>query len=265
MTEDVAPVQDAKDQSSKILAPPDSQHTASLRIAEYESLRNEMLLNKQHIFERPLLIIGAAGVAASQLQGESLIYFLPAALIAFLWLNVQFTSDRIRSTARIVAYISVFHETNRFKWVGWENALREYRSWENKNKKKRQEIIESSRTKSDRPKALVFYPSVYWIHIIPAFFCLIATAGVLFIKNENIGRIAAVVTGALFISFVIATWKYNPNVMSSSIEEQREMWHAVFDDLPVSVASTVEEPAAQNRDIPFDRESVVCPETVPSE
>ena len=52
-----------------------------MRVEEYGTLRNELLQNKQYVFERPLLIITAAGVAAVQLSNEPSVLLLPVLLI----------------------------------------------------------------------------------------------------------------------------------------------------------------------------------------
>ena len=74
---------------------------------EYSSLREEMLQNKGYVFERPLLIITAAGIASIQLSGKPSVVLLPFLLVIILSINLWFTINRLESTARIASYISV--------------------------------------------------------------------------------------------------------------------------------------------------------------
>ena len=43
---------------------------------EYTSLREELAQNEQYIFERPLLIITAIGIAATQIEDSTLLAIL---------------------------------------------------------------------------------------------------------------------------------------------------------------------------------------------
>lgn len=71
-----------------------------MRVEEYGTLRNELLQNKQYVFERPLLIITAAGVAAIQLSDEPSVLLLPVLLIILLLINLWFTVNRLKSIAQ---------------------------------------------------------------------------------------------------------------------------------------------------------------------
>jgi hypothetical protein len=99
-----------------------------MRIEEYGILRNELLQNKQYVFERPLLIITAAGVAAVQLSDAPSVLLLPVLLIVLLLINLWFTVNRLKSIARIAAYIAVVLESAPKAWIGWEGALRKHRN-----------------------------------------------------------------------------------------------------------------------------------------
>jgi hypothetical protein len=61
---------------------------ATMRSLEYSTLRTEMLQSKQYVFERPLLIITAAGVASMQLSQQPSIALLPILLVLILLINL---------------------------------------------------------------------------------------------------------------------------------------------------------------------------------
>jgi len=100
-----------------------TQTESDIRTAEYESLRQEMLQNKRYVFERPLVIIGAVGLAAAQLSGTHAAVTLPVLLVALLWLNLWFTVNRLRSTARIVAYVGLVLEVPEREWNSGDTIL----------------------------------------------------------------------------------------------------------------------------------------------
>jgi hypothetical protein len=69
---------------------------------EYTSLREELLQYRRYIFERPLLIVGA-GIALS--RADTSLVVMPPLVAVLLTFNFWFTVNRLRSSARIVAYI----------------------------------------------------------------------------------------------------------------------------------------------------------------
>ena len=103
--------------------------TQSRLIEEYKSLRDELRINRGFVFERPILILGAAATfAAASARSENFfaIALLPIPFLLALWFNLWFTVNRLMSNSRIIAYIYLFLEVNselKDKWKGWENAL----------------------------------------------------------------------------------------------------------------------------------------------
>ena len=98
---------------------------------EYRVLREELKINRQFIFERPLLIIGGA-LASKAMLGftEPFSDLLIVFVILLLTFNLWFTMNRLTSSARIIGYIHLVHEGEfRENWKGWENSLSMYRDW----------------------------------------------------------------------------------------------------------------------------------------
>lgn len=150
--------------------------TDDIRTAEYESLRQEVLQNKQYIFERPLAIIAAAGIAALQLSENLSMLALPSLVILVLCVNLWFTGNRLRSNARIVGYIAVALEPgSHYSWIGWENALRLHRKWtKSYSPKQRKKRIKPHLAFDAMPDSMMFYPMLLALHIVPVIFAFIA-------------------------------------------------------------------------------------------
>jgi len=132
---------------------------------EYESLRQELNENKKYIFERPLVIITAAFVIFGYASDQDFIMLFPPVIIFLLLFNLKFTSNRLNSSARIVAYIRLFIEKRNSKNYQWESFLAKYRDANPKEE-----------------NGLRYYPIIYWFHIISALFFLLLEA-LLYFEN----------------------------------------------------------------------------------
>ena len=206
---------------------------ANLLQAEYATLREEILQNKKYVFERPLLIITAAGVASIKLSGEAPLAFLPLLLVIVLLTNLWFTVNRLHSNARIVAYLSVALEPSAvIEWIGWENALRKYRSWS-----KRGTSEERSRAVAEHidlaaiPDAMMFYPALWILHLATVIITA-ASSGASLINSMTPVSITAfaltMLTSAIFLYYCLGPDR--PGKLRSVIETQRATWIAVFED-----------------------------------
>jgi uncharacterized membrane protein len=118
---------------------------------EYETLRHELNENKKYIFERPLVIITAAFVLFGYASDSDFIMLFPPVIIYLLLFNLKFTSNRLDSSARIVAYIRLFIEERNKESFQWESFLSKYRE-----------------PNEGEEKGLRYYPTIYWFHIISA-------------------------------------------------------------------------------------------------
>lgn len=206
-----------------------------LRIAEYTTLRSELLQGKQFVFERPLVIIVAAGVAAAQLADNELLIALPASLAALLVLNLAFTLDRLRSMARISAYIdAVLESGSDLEWIGWERSLREYRTWINQHS--REELMKAREDVLDPaaiPDAMMFYPHLLAIHVAAI---ATAIAGSIFLTVESSAPLAmrslalgAAVGLGLVLGAIAMRQSFGRRKIKAVIEEQRATWVLVFE------------------------------------
>ena len=198
---------------------------------EYESLRSELLQNKQYVFERPLLIITGFGIAATQLSDTTAINLLPLLLIIISLINLWFTVNRIKSMARIVAYIQVFLEPKSdYKWIGWENALRIHRNWnKTTSSKQKEEEIADIVDYAAIPDAMMFFRPLYFLHLLMVLIALIGSIFSIF-PNPDIFHIS--ISGiTLFVSlifFYLIIGPYRPNKMKDLIEVQRAIWILSF-------------------------------------
>jgi hypothetical protein len=197
-----------------------------MRIQEYETLRNELLQNKQYVFERPLIIITAAGVAAVQLSDKPSVLLLPILLITLLLINLWFTVNRLKSIARIAAYISVVLESAPKTWIGWESALREHRIWIKSHNPEEQEKILANHIKSEAiPDAMMFYGPLFLLHVVTVLIAF-AVSAISLAEGQGVTQIGSfivtfVATG-VFSGYCIGP--YHPKKMRDLIEVQRAIW-----------------------------------------
>lgn len=97
----------------------DEELKEKIKIEEYQYLREEHQKNRGYIFERPLLIISIVALATQFLiqysgllssYGQDPLALLASLvtfpiLIAILYFNLSFIAERLKSDARLVAYI----------------------------------------------------------------------------------------------------------------------------------------------------------------
>ncbi len=143
--------------------------SSDLREAEYSSLRDEMKMNRQYVFERPLAIIGGALVVTTVDPAFITPFIVPIPFILVLLFNLWFTFNRMESTARIVAFLQLAHEqkaTTRASLVGWETALAAYRRRRCELSPKKLEGLRSEVSKHHGRDRLRFYPPIFWFHVV---------------------------------------------------------------------------------------------------
>lgn len=203
-----------------------------LRLSEYESLRSELLENKRYVFERPLAVMAVAGIAGLQLKANPYVVAILSFLIWVLLVNLWFTVNRLRSNARIIAYLNLAMEPhNTIEWIGWESSLRLHRRWmkiyEHKDKERDAEIRKFM-DKEASPDSMVFYPVMLGLHFVPVLFSVAASLLLLRGNNGPVSMMLCVVTilsALVFVGFVVGPW--NPTKMTGLIEQHRATWLAV--------------------------------------
>lgn len=189
---------------------------------EYQSLREEALETKRHIFERPLITVTAI-FAAANFVDKYYLPFLPSVTISFLLFNFWFTVSRLKSSSRITAYIQVvLEEGSPTNWVGWETFLRFHRKWlKVTGKAKIKDIIKTKLDEDAVPDALFFYSPLFYFHVIIAVVSVGASAAFTY-GNPSMANlaafIAAVIAGGYFLTYSLL---HRPNKMRGLIEESR--------------------------------------------
>ena len=210
---------------------PTNQWHEKLRLTEYQSLRTEMQDNKKFVFERPFFIIGVVGIAGLKMEESPYFSLLPSFLIFLLGLNLAFTANRLLSNARIAGYLAAIVEPA-IDWIGWENALRCYRSWSNAQSELRKSI--AAQKYHDRragiDRALYFLP-LLMLHIVPVVFGLIVFCWN-FYQRPPVGvprYITLVLTIVAAVYFcVVSAFKFQPSKLSERLEIERSIWRAVY-------------------------------------
>lgn len=192
---------------------------------EYEALRNELLLGKKYVFERPILIITAAFASAQLLKNDIAIYIAPI-VIGLLSFNLWFTVNRLGSMARIVAYIQIILEDKEVSWFGWETSLRKYRKWLKIQNLNIRDIEINLESVYDN---LGYYPVIFWVHIAANLFTAIFIILYTYIFSWIVWPIAiiCILSMGLFTKYA---YNHRPIVKIMEIEQNRKIWKDVLDN-----------------------------------
>lgn len=210
------------------------EYERQLRLAEYSTLRSELLQGKQFVFERPLLIVVAAGVAAAQLAGNDLLLALPASLAAVLLLNIAFTLNRLNSMARIIAYIeAVLEPDSEIRWIGWERSLRKYRIWINERSRQNFWVARTEEMKDAAiPDGMMFFPHILAIHGMAFTAALGGSLFLTFESSQHLWVRLAALGATVGFGVALGTFAWfqlcGPRKIKAAIEEQRAGWTVVF-------------------------------------
>jgi hypothetical protein len=193
---------------------------------EYDSLREELSKGKQYVFERPLILISGS-IALVQLTDTEYSIFLPLIIIILLYYNIWFTVNRTRSTARIVAYIHVILESNKYPWYGWETSLRYYRKWLKMKGINAHNIPIDNNLIFDN---IGYYPFIFKIHV---FFAIIVTIIIIIFSVNHwelcnyLTMIATIIGLAVFLTFA---FKMKPSTIRPLIEQNIYIWTNVYEN-----------------------------------
>lgn len=199
---------------------------------EYQTLRTELLESRRWVFERPLLIVTLCLTAFNFVQ-EPLSFFIPTIIITLLLFNFWFTVNRLRSIARIVAYIQVVLENGNIgNWIGWESFLRKYRKFiKSKKELEMSRLLHSKIEKDAIPDAMMYYPPIFNFHCFIVILALSVSLYFLFVNTDIYTITSLVLTSIFFIIFLINSYKYRPKIMRSKIEEMIVISKEVLDSV----------------------------------
>lgn len=225
--------------------------TCTIREEEYRYLIEDHEKNRAYMFERPLIILGIIIASTQYLLSSILsksgpelesvqdlqlipsIVILPA-FIGILYFNLYFTSQRLRSDARIVAYIQLFHENELSNhWVGWETSLRYYRLYDFDPEKNQDKFNAKSAKKRKHQKG--FYPLIFWFHLIFMIFIFFVWIFVVWIFGTGIFHTSSllfmlfifVIAFLMFLSKCLKRLSYS-NFMNL-LENERNRWLNIYE------------------------------------
>ena len=191
----------------------------------------ELETNKKFVFERPLLIIGTGMAVLGTLYNVKAILLGPIPFLTILYFNLWFTENRLKSSARIVAYLQLVHETKQLITPGWESALREYR-------KAKVEGAADKLAVNTEYDNLGFYSPIFHFHVwLGAFVAAAMIFGVLASNWTALnGTLIAmsVVNGASILAYVAASFRFPVNHVRSEIERDRLRWCQALKTRPAS-------------------------------
>lgn len=207
--------------------------------SERSYLRVEIETNKKLVFERALVIAGVGFIATlfpNDAEGSEL---LGVPVIGALAFNLWFTVNRLKSNSRIIAYVQLFHESAaNHCWIGWENALRQYRIWhKNRDCDQERETVKEKIKHIEQYDNLSFYNGILILHLSMA----AAIAGLMCYRAwilESMtpppaGVPVLVLSGiyltTVFVFFFWARLEYQPEELKDAIEKERIRWAAVYE------------------------------------
>lgn len=205
-----------------------------IRIEEYRSLQEEHRRNRSYVFERPIIILGIVAIAMQYFYESTIGIFVLAFLIFLLCFNLWFTGNRLRSDARIIAYIQLIHEGElRTKWFGWENALREYRLWVTHHTKTGdlEQLLSKNLDPETIPTSSRFYPAIWLLHVILVLSIFIISLMKWFLPKTIQNILEVVPSLAATIVFIFyAFGSLRPTKLNTGIELERATWICVFEE-----------------------------------
>lgn len=202
---------------------------------EHKYLRAEIDANKSLVFERALLIVGAALAATIVPEAELTSRYFGAPILLALAFNLWFSVNRLKSNARIISYIQLVHESESISWEGWESALRLHRIFLKKCKDRLEEARKKygAITQYDN---ISFYGPIFWFHVVMAFFIALFLSLLPWISDDlPRSAITIEIDGPIILNtlglmaFLVWSIKVRPESVKKSIEINRIIWEEVFD------------------------------------
>ena len=196
---------------------------------EFNTLRDEISQGKKYVFERPLLVF-TLSIGATNFIEINIVSYLFAIVLSFAIFNLWITVDRLKSAARIVAYIQVVLEAKMCKpWLGWETSLRKYRVWMKNRKDDNRKLVNEVNEDKNKPVSMGYYLAIYIMHWVMSIFLIVGcfrayvnSCG----ETENILLIS--VSVIVFVIFSYFSYLWRPSEIVKLIEENRRRWILVL-------------------------------------
>lgn len=204
---------------------------ALIAAEEYKSLRDEARESRRYVFERPLVILAgmAAATQISNIRLAAVLILVAATLLRF---NFTFTVNRVRSAARIVAYLQTSTEERRGPGIGWESALCAYRFWYMENKQKCEHLEDKLKASDEIPDSTMFYPAVYYLHI--AFMIYAFGGSIYFARKDDFSPFLCaigVLVACVAASLIKPAMHWTPRRGNILIQFYRIKWAQILDEL----------------------------------
>lgn len=213
---------------------PDTNYNSSfeaLRSQEYGILREELKINRQFVFERPLLIVGVSFATVANLEGALLLQGASLFFLLLLFYNLWFTFNRLSSNSRILGYLRVAHESSEpRKRPGWESALSLHRKWLAENPERYREIIAHCKDLKIHDTNR-FFQGIFWFHIM-----MVGGLAVVLALNSLASTTAGLPTVGLsaitlvvyFTGIVLSVTRWSPYKIRNPIEVETVVWKEVL-------------------------------------
>jgi len=206
-----------------------------MKAEEYRFLRQELEMNRKFVFERPLLIVTATLTAAITLTQKEVLGVLALPFLTILAFNLWFTFNRLESSARIVAYIQLVHESDDWSTPRWESALRAYRKWCFRLEKGE---VEPPEINADirQYDSMAYYGPIFYFHLY-----LAALVALMLVIRTDLPQTLLILhagareglilslNGTLLLLFGLYSSKFRPSKLRHSIEWKRRVWESVFE------------------------------------
>jgi len=202
----------------------------ALRSQEYDVLREELKINRQFVFERPLLIVGVSFATITNLEGALLLHAAALFFLLLLFYNLWFTFNRLSSNSRILGYLRVAHESSDpRKRPGWESALSLHRKWLPENRDRYEEIIAHCKALKFHDTNR-FFQGIFWFHItmggLVVFLALNSVASTM-AGPPTVG-LSALALVVYLTGIVLSLTKWNPYKIRNPIEVETLVWEEVL-------------------------------------
>lgn len=204
----------------------------ALRSQEYGVLREELKINRQYVFERPLLIVGVSFAAIANLEEALLLQAASLFFLLLLFYNLWFTFNRLSSNSRILGYLRVAHESpdprNR---PGWESALSLHREWLAENRKRYREIIAHCED-IEIHDTNRFFQGIFWFHIVMGGLAVLVALNLVASTTAGLPAVGLSIVTVLvyFAGIVLSLTRWNPYKIRNPIEVEALVWEEVLGD-----------------------------------